>query len=120
MSLRLPLPAPPPSPAVSPAGETLLQAAGESPEALLTRLNTTADGLSELQSQLRLARIGPNRIAHEKPISWGVQLLNTGRNPLVALLATLAALSLLTGDSKAALIVIVMIVFSVILRFSQE
>ena len=113
MTLRLPLPALNQHTAGSPgaealvaggaleaASEQLLQAAGESPEALLTRLNTTADGLSELQSQMRLARVGPNRIAHEKPVPWGVQLLNTCRNPLVALLATLAALSLLTGDSK--------------------
>ena len=102
------------------ASEQLLQAARESPEAVLTRLNSTAEGLSELQSMLRLARVGPNRIAHEQPVSWAVQLLNTFRNPLVALLATLAAISLLSGDSKAAVIIIVMILFSVILRFSQE
>ena len=102
------------------ASEQLLQAARESPEAVLTRLNSTAEGLSELQSMLRLARVGPNRIAHEQPVSWAVQLLNTFRNPLVALLATLAAISLLSGDSKAAVIILVMIFFSVILRFSQE
>jgi Mg2+-importing ATPase len=75
----------------------------------LQRLNTTPEGLSALQSELRLKRVGPNLIAHEKPVSWIVQLLNTFKNPLVILLASLAALSLLSGDSKAALIILSMI-----------
>jgi Mg2+-importing ATPase len=108
-----------PSPSPLPA-ENLLQAAREENAALLQRLNTTPDGLSALQSELRLKRAGPNLIAHEKPVSWIVQLLNTFKNPLVILLASLAALSLLSGDSKAALIILSMISFSVILRFSQE
>jgi Mg2+-importing ATPase len=100
--------------------EALLQAAREGPDALLARLNTTANGLSALQSRLRLERFGPNAIAHEQPVSWPQQLLRTFRNPLVFLLAALAGLSLLTGDTKAALIITTMIVFSVALRFSQE
>ena len=83
------IPSPPPLPA-----ENLLQSAREENAALLERLNTTPEGLSELQSDLRLKRLGPNQIAHEKPISWIVQLLNTFKNPLVILLASLAALSL--------------------------
>jgi Mg2+-importing ATPase len=100
--------------------ELLLQAGRESPEALLERLNTSAEGLSGLQSRLRLARVGPNAIAHGQPQPWPWQLLRTFRNPLVILLAALAALSLLTGDTKAALIITTMILFSVALRFSQE
>ena len=106
--------------AVPSAGERLLQAAGQTPEAVLAWLNSGTEGLSQLQSDLRLARVGPNRIAHEQPVSWVSQLLNTFRNPLVALLATLAAISLLTGDGKAAVIITAMIIFSVVLRFSQE
>jgi len=97
-----------PSPSPLPA-ENLLQAAREENAALLQRLNTTPEGLSALQSELRLKRVGPNLIAHEKPVSWIVQLLNTFKNPLVILLASLAALSLLSGDSKAALIILSMI-----------
>lgn len=100
--------------------EQLLLAAKESTDELLARLNTSADGLSALQSELRLARVGPNQIAHENPVSWAVQLFKTFRNPLVILLASLAALSLLTGDIKAAVIITSMILFSVFLRFSQE
>ncbi len=100
--------------------EALLQAARDSPDALLARLNTSAEGLSALQSRLRLERFGPNAIAHEQPVAWPWQLLATFRNPLVLLLAALAALSLLTGDTKAAVIIATMILFSVALRFSQE
>ena len=100
--------------------EALLQAARDTPEALLARLNTSAEGLSALQSRLRLERVGPNAIAHEQPVPWPLQLLRTFRNPLVLLLAALASLSLLSGDTKAALIIATMILFSVVLRFSQE
>ena len=102
------------------ATEQLLRAAREDSAALLARLNSSAEGLSDLQAELRLAKLGPNRIAHERPVSWLGQLGKTFRNPLVFLLACLAALSLLTGDQKAALIISTMIMFSVLLRFSQE
>ncbi len=98
----------------------LLRAARESTDELLARLNTSSEGLSALQAELRLAKVGPNEIAHEKPVSWVMQLIKTFNNPLVFLLATLAAVSLLTGDAKAAVIITTMIIFSVLLRFSQE
>ena len=110
-----------PAAEVAPAAEAnLLRAAREDPQQLLVRLNSSADGLSSLQAQLRLARLGPNQIAQQQPVSWFRQLLATFRNPLVALLAAMAALSLLSGDRKAALIIGTMILFSVSLRFSQE
>ena len=110
-----------PAAELAPAAEAnLLRAAREDPQQLLARLNSSADGLSSLQAQLRLARLGPNQIARQQPVSWFRQLLATFRNPLVALLAAMAALSLLSGDRKAALIISTMILFSVSLRFSQE
>lgn len=110
-----------PAAELAPAAEAnLLRAAREDPQQLLARLNSSVDGLSSLQAQLRLARLGPNQIARQQPVSWFKQLLATFRNPLVALLAAMAALSLLSGDRKAALIISTMILFSVSLRFSQE
>lgn len=78
--------------------DNLLRAAWEDPQQLLAQLNSSADSLSSLQAQLRLARLGPNQIARQQPVSWFRQLLATFRNPLVALLAAMAALSLLSGD----------------------
>lgn len=89
-------------------------------DTVLQRLDTSWEGLSPMRSQMRLERYGLNAIAHEKPLPWYVQLLKTFQNPLAILLITLAILSLITGDGKAAVIITTMVVFSVVLRFSQE
>lgn len=89
-------------------------------EILLRSLNTSLEGLSDIQSQVHLEKYGLNEIAREKPPKWYIQLFKTFQNPLVILLISLAIISLLTGDIKAAVIIIIMVIFSVLLRFSQE
>lgn len=96
------------------------QLARDNIETVLERLNTSSEGLSELQSGLQLGKIGLNEIAHEKPPKWYIQFLKLFQNPLVILLITLAIIALLTEDIKAAVIIFSMVVFSVVLRFSQE
>ncbi len=98
----------------------LIQIAQNNVEAVLESLNTSSEGLSELQSNLRRDKTGLNEIAHEKPLKWYIQFLKTFQNPFVILLMTLAAISLITEDIKAAVIIFSMVVFSVVLRFSQE
>jgi Mg2+-importing ATPase len=100
--------------------QKLLQFAQDDVETVLAALNTSAEGLSDLQSRLRLEKVGLNEIAHEKPPKWYIQLLKTFQNPLVILLMVLAIIALITEDIKAAIIIISMVIFSVILRFSQE
>jgi len=89
-------------------------------ETVLKILNTSLEGLSEIQSSGRLQKYGLNEVAREKPPRWYIQLFKTFQNPLAILLIALAILSILTDDIKAAVIILVMVVFSVILRFSQE
>jgi hypothetical protein len=55
----------------------LIQLAQNNVETVLEQLNTSSEGLSELQSNLRLGKIGLNEIAHEKPRKWYVQFLKT-------------------------------------------
>jgi Mg2+-importing ATPase len=98
----------------------LVQLAQSDTDAVLAMLNTSSEGLSELQSDLRLRKVGLNEIAHDKPLKWYIQFLKTFQNPLVILLMTLAVVALLTEDIKAAAIIFTMVVFSVVLRFSQE
>ncbi len=98
----------------------LLALAQNDLESVLQTLNSSSEGLSELQANLRRAKLGFNEIAHEKPLKWHIQFLKTLQNPLVILLMVLAIVSLLTGDSKAAIIIVAMVLFSVLLRFSQE
>jgi Mg2+-importing ATPase len=64
----------------------LIQVAQSNIETVLAMLNTSSEGLSDLQSDLRLNKIGLNEIAHEKPPKWYVQFLKTFQNPLVILL----------------------------------
>jgi Mg2+-importing ATPase len=98
----------------------LVQIAHDNIDEILVQLNTSSEGLSELQANLRRGNIGLNEIAHEKPTKWYVQFLRTFQNPLVVLLMVLALISLMTKDIKAAVIIFSMVVFSVVLRFSQE
>ncbi len=89
-------------------------------ETVLRSLQTSSSGLSMVQSHRRLEKCGLNEIAREKPPKWYVQLLKTFYNPLAILLILLAFLSLTTGDARSAAIIFIMVVFSVLLRFSQE
>jgi Mg2+-importing ATPase len=68
----------------------------------------------------RLARFGPNQIAHEGERSVLVQLLERFANPLNVLLLLLAGVSMLIGDREAALIIFGMVILSVSLAFFQE
>jgi len=54
-----------------------LQVAQSNIETVLEILNTSSEGLSELQSNLRRGKVGLNEIAHEKPPKWYVQFLKT-------------------------------------------
>ena len=64
--------------------------------------------------------MGPNEVAQERRQGWPVRLLKIIRNPLVILLATLSAISFVTGDARAGTVMAAMVVLSVALRFLQE
>lgn len=69
-----PPPTPPPADPLASIHDQLLRAARESPEALLARLNTTAEGLSDLKSALRLpwrSHLGAGATAAHVPESAG-------------------------------------------------
>jgi Mg2+-importing ATPase len=100
--------------------QTLIEMAQADVEMVLRSLASSRSGLSTAESQRRIERYGLNEIANEKPPQWYVQLFKTFYNPLVILLITLALISLVTGDGRAAVIIFIMVVFSVLLRFSQE
>ena len=104
-----------------PPGEARLVAIGKLlPWQVLAELETEGVGLSALEAERRRRRYGPNEIPRQGTPSWPVQLLASVRNPLVLLLAALAALSLVSGEAESALIILTIVIFSVVLRFSQE
>jgi Mg2+-importing ATPase len=89
-------------------------------DAALRLCGSASDGLTQEEAERRLATVGANEIAAHGPPPWPLRLLHTLRNPLVILLAILAAVSLATGDVRAATVMALMIVLGVTLRFVQE
>ncbi len=117
------------SPAVRPVGarqagdavgKRLLAATAAPVGELLRELGTTPLGLTATEAEERLEKYGPNRVAHERPPHWYVQLGHSFANPFVLLLLVLAAVSLVAGDIQAAIIISTMVVIGVSLRFYQE
>jgi Mg2+-importing ATPase len=100
--------------------QKLLQAARSSAEAVLQEQGATVEGLASAEAEERLEKYGPNETVRQEQQGWLRRLLGTMANPLVVLLSVLAAISLLTGDIRAALMMLVMVVLGVLLRFFQE
>jgi Mg2+-importing ATPase len=98
----------------------LLNRARAADATLLSRLECSAEGLSGAEVARRLLQCGPNQIARARRRSKPLLLLDNVRNPLVLLLLVLGLVSYLTGDLRAALVVLVMVVLGVVLRFLQE
>ncbi|MDR0775305.1 MAG: magnesium-translocating P-type ATPase [Azonexus sp.] len=105
-----------------PAGlsKQLVAAAISDPAALLTQLDSHDDGLTEAQAQAIRERVGLNEVDHEKPLSWRQHLWLSYRNPFNLLLTLLAAISWLTDDMTATVVIGIMVVLSTLLRFWQE
>jgi Mg2+-importing ATPase len=109
------------SPTAAGWDSSVIEAAGRASRAeALRQANSTEAGLSQEEAERRLELHGPNEIAAQERMSWPVRLGHALRNPLVVLLATLAIVSGLTGDAKAATVMVVMIVLGVSLRLVQE
>lgn len=76
----------------------LAQAATDEPAALLARLGSHADGLSDSQAETVRERIGRNVVEQEKALPWWLHLWHCYRTPFDLLLTLLAAISYITGS----------------------
>jgi len=109
----------PPSPAPNTPPAIADLAYGDA-ASVLAALGSQRDGLTDEEVEARRERYGRNEVAHEKPPTWYAELARAFANPFNFLLTTLAVLSAATGDSEAATIIGIMVVFSTGLRFAQE
>jgi Mg2+-importing ATPase len=100
--------------------KNLVMAATADPAALLARLDSHDDGLTEAQAEAIRERVGLNEVEHEKPLVWWQHLWLSYRNPFNLLLTLLAVISYLTEDTKATVVIGTMVVLSTLLRFWQE
>jgi Mg2+-importing ATPase len=87
---------------------------------VLQLLGTSLTGLTEEEAAARLEQYGPNEVGREKHEGWPQRLYIASRNPLVILLTILATLSFATGDFRAGVVMLLMVVLGVSLRFVQE
>ena len=87
---------------------------------VLKQLNTKLEGLSSNKAKDLIKEYGLNEIAKEKKKSPLMHLLGNLKDPLIILLVVLALISYLTGDIRAMIVILVMVVLGTVLRFFQE
>ncbi len=87
---------------------------------VLDQLHTTQNGLSQAEVETRLEQYGPNEVAKEKRRTWLARLWDNIKNPLVILLFILGVISYLTGDIRATIMILLMVVLGIVLRYVQE
>ncbi|SDH99515.1 magnesium-translocating P-type ATPase [Variovorax sp. OV700] len=87
---------------------------------LLSRFDSSPQGLGETHAQALRKRLGSNEVRHEQPLPWWTHLWQCYRNPFNLLLTVLALTSYVTEDMKATLVIGSMVVLSTVLRFLQE
>ncbi|HQR02944.1 MAG: magnesium-translocating P-type ATPase [Proteobacteria bacterium] len=100
--------------------QLLIAAAKNEAGALLEELDSHPGGLSAIQAERVRERVGPNEVEQEKPPSWWMHLWHCYKTPFDLLLTLLAAISYLTEDMKATIVIGSMVVLSVAIRFWQE
>ncbi|HEY2953236.1 MAG TPA: magnesium-translocating P-type ATPase, partial [Verrucomicrobiae bacterium] len=86
----------------------------------LTRLRSSPSGLKWPEARRRLEEFGPNELASQKPPAWPVVLWRALKHPFNGVLTVLATVSFATGDLKAGIVMLCMVVLSAGLRFWQE
>jgi len=101
-------------------GSELSRIAGLDPDQSLKHLNTRLEGLTHKEAIARLHRFGENRPIESKRKGLLVKLIEVLKDPLILLLGFLAAISFATGDMKAGVIILAMVLMSSGLRLSQE
>jgi P-type Mg2+ transporter len=106
---------------VSPA---LIKTASIGHDECLAELHTGLNGLTEEEAERRLREVGPNVVTHEQGFRHLRLFVKACLNPLVILLAVLAAITFATAEGTSdiisGIIMVLMIVLGVSLRFIQE
>jgi len=89
-------------------------------EPLCQRLRSSLAGLTCEEAACRLQDFGLNLVARERKPTILQEIWGRARNPLNALLLTLAAVSYFIGDMRAAIVIVLMVLLAVGTAFVQE
>ncbi len=87
---------------------------------ILTRYNTSAEGLTPTEVQKRQSEYGPNRIEEKKPTPLIILFFSQFADILIALLIIAAIASLAIGDVIDAGVIMLAVLLNVIMGFIQE
>ena len=98
----------------------LVEAAADAAAGVCRRLGTRPEGLTDEEADARRAECGPNVLAKDQRAGIVTLIGHALLNPLVILLAVLAAVSFATGDARAGTVMVVMIALGAGLRLVQE
>ncbi len=88
--------------------------------AALAHLESSHQGLAAAEAQKRLDRFGPNRLLEKPPRPVWLKFVDQFKNLLVLVLIAAAALAGAIGDTKDAVVILVVIVLNAGLGFYQE
>ncbi len=105
---------------VRPRDGYLAEASRLQPSDACARAESSLDGLSQMEADARLKKFGLNLVAHEGKATILQELWSRARNPLNALLLTLATVSYFSGDVRAAVVITSMVVLAITTAFIQE
>src|SRR6516225_5751765 len=83
-------------------------------------LGSSLEGLSATEAAARQKKYGPNLVARERKPTIPEEIWNRSRNPLNALLLTLAGVSYFLGDLRAAAVIATMVALAITTAFIQE
>ncbi|MGE5561671.1 MAG: magnesium-translocating P-type ATPase [Chloroflexota bacterium] len=105
----------------------LNRVAAASAEEALRILGSDPTGLTDVQAGERVEEFGRNTVAHERPVSWYMQLARAFSNPFTAILAALGVVSYITDVRLAAVpdptkivVMAAMLALSGLTRFIEE
>jgi Mg2+-importing ATPase len=101
-------------------GDQLVAASRLAPHEACARAGSAFEGLSGVEAAARLRKFGPNLVARERKATIPEELWSRARNPLNALLLTLAFVSFFLGDVRAAVVIAAMVVLAITTAFIQE
>jgi Mg2+-importing ATPase len=100
--------------------QKLIESARAEASAVLKQLEARSNGLTAAEVEARLEQFGWNEVAKEKRRGWLLRLWENIKNPLVVLLVILGVISYLTGDMRATIVILSMVVLGIVLRYVQE
>jgi Mg2+-importing ATPase len=87
---------------------------------VLSRLGSSATGLTTEEAESRLETYGPNEIAKKERGSSFIEFLSHFKSPLVIILIVAAIVAGILGDRISAIIILSIVLVSVVLDFTQE